>query len=373
MFGALSLSCKRKRANINAMDNEKLKEGDEITCGTPREGKKFHLWGTFALLVGIAASIALIAYNNFSAVAGAVWRVGWGLGFVVAIQILCIVLNGFAWRILFPLAQPACKKILIPARWIRDALNYLLPSAILGGEIVGVRLLVARGCDINTAGASVVADKTVEVMGLFFFALTGIIIFWEHERNPSITYWVVSGLVLISAVLAAFLLSQRWGLLKLADKAILKLAGNCAGSYGGENMSIHDLVWQMYADTRRLIFAVLSHTAVWMLGSLQIWTSLHFMGYNIGFKRAFMIESLCQVIIAAAFIMPASLGAQEAAYMSIAGLFGVPPPVGLAVSLVQRLKELIVGIPGLLLWQGFEGRRLWTLHKASRPTRKRSQ
>jgi putative membrane protein len=348
------------------MNDGNLRQGEETKCESARGGKKLRVWGTLTLLVGIAVSIALIAYSNFSAVAGAVWSVGWGLGFVVAIQILCVVLNGFAWRILFPLAQPACKKILIPARWIRDALNYLLPSAVLGGEVVGVRLLVARGCDINTAGASVVADKTLEVMGLFLFVLTGIIIFLVHERSSYITHWAISGLVVLSAVLAAFLLSQRWGLLKLMDKVILKFAGNCGGRYGGENMSIHDLVWQMYADTRRLIFAAFLHTSVWTLGSLQIWTSLHFMGYKIGLQEAFMIESLCQVIIAAAFMMPLSLGAQEAAYMSIAGLFGIPPPIGLAVSLVQRLKELIVGIPGLLLWQGFEGSRLWTLLKGKR-------
>ncbi len=347
------------------MNDEKLKQGDESTCGTAREVKKFRLWGAFALLVGIAVSIALIAYNDFYAVAGAVWKVGWGLGYIVAIQILGIVLHGFAWRILFPLAQPPCKKMLIPARWIRDALNYLLPSAVLGGEVVGVRLLVARGCDINTSSASVAADKTLEIMGLFFFASIGIIIFLEHESNAYMAHWAISGLVVLSAVIAAFLLSQRLGLLKLIDKVILKFAGNCGGRYGEENMSIHDLVWRMYGNTRRVICAGFLHTFVWTLGSLQIWTSLHFMGYKVGLQDTFMIESLCQVIVAAAFMMPLALGAQEAAYMTIAGLFGIPPAVGLAVSLIQRLKELIVGIPALVFWQGLEGRRLWTLWKGS--------
>lgn len=345
---------------------EDSRQDEAASCKTPKQGKMLRTGGVLALLAGVGISAALIAYNSFSAVAGAVWRVGWGLGFVVAIQILCIVLNGFAWRILLPSEQQACKKILIPARWIRDALNYLLPSAILGGEVVGVRLIVARGCDVNTAGASVVADKTVEVMGLFFFASTGILIFLGHERDSYITHWAMSALAVISAVLAAFLLIQRWGLLKLADKVVLKLAGNCSVGFGGEKTGIHDLVWKIYADTRRVIGAAFLHTAVWMLGALQIWTSLHFMGSKVGLQEAFMIESLCQVIIAAAFIMPLSLGAQEAAYMSIAGLFGISPPVGLAVSLVQRLKDLIVGIPGLLLWQGFESRRLWAQWKGKR-------
>ena len=69
---------------------------------------------------------------------------------------------------------------------------------------------------------------------------------------------------------------------------------------------------------------------------------------------------------AAAFIMPASLGAQEAAYMTMGMLFGISPSLGLAVSLVQRLKDVSVSIIGLLVWQAFEGRRLWEQWKNRR-------
>jgi hypothetical protein len=65
--------------------------------------------------------------------------------------------------------------------------------------------------------------------------------------------------------------------------------------------------------------------------------------------------------------MPAALGAQEAAYMTIGvWLFGIPPEAGLAISLVQRLKDVLFGIPGLLVWQGFEGSRLWTRWRGRR-------
>jgi hypothetical protein len=91
--------------------------------------------------------------------------------------------------------------------------------------------------------------------------------------------------------------------------------------------------------------------------------ALRFMGHKIGLQQAFIIESLSQTICAAAFVMPASLGAQEAAYMTIGMLLGVPPAFGLAVSLAQRLKDVSASILGLLLWQGFEGRRLWAQWK----------
>jgi hypothetical protein len=91
------------------------------------------------------------------------------------------------------------------------------------------------------------------------------------------------------------------------------------------------------------------------------------MGYRISLPEAFVIECLTQTICAAAFIMPASLGAQEAAYMTISlWLFGIPPEAGLALSLVQRLKDVLFGIPGLIAWQGFEGSRLWAQWKGRR-------
>jgi hypothetical protein len=156
-------------------------------------------------------------------------------------------------------------------------------------------------------------------------------------------------------------------LLRLADKVVKKLSVKCAGMYGSSITGIHETVWAIYADTPRLLIAAFLHVVAWVPGALQIWVASHFMGFEIGFPGAFIIESLTQVICAAAFIMPASLGAQEAAYMTIGvWLFGIPPEAGLALSLVQRLKDVLFGIPGLLVWQGFEGSRLWTLWRERR-------
>ena len=106
-----------------------------------------------------------------------------------------------------------------------------------------------------------------------------------------------------------------------------------------------------------------------MPGVIQVWLALRFMGHEITWQEAFIIESLSQMACAAAFIMPASLGAQEAAYMTMGLLFGISPPLGLAVSLVQRLKDVSVSIIGLLVWQGFEGQTpLGTMEESPKET-----
>ena len=54
--------------------------------------------------------------------------------------------------------------------------------------------------------------------------------------------------------------------------------------------------------------------------------------------------------------MPAAIGVQEWGYAVLAPLFGLSPEMGVAVSLLKRAREIVLGVPALLYWQGVEGR-----------------
>jgi len=349
--------------------DEKATPASTNNCRPARRGKTFRVGGALAFLAGVFLSAALVAYHNFSAVAEAVQRIGWGFGLIISLYFLGIALNSSAWLTLFRRESLGFIKILLALRWIREAINYLLPSAFVGGDVVGIRLLAEHGPDVSTATAVTIADKTLEAAGLFFFALAGIFILLWRGVNYGNVHWAIPGVAAIAVMLIAFLLAQRWGLLRLVDKAVSKLVGKCGGMPNSKDTSIHDKVWELYADGRRLTLATFLHVLAYMPNVIQIWLALRFMGHQIRWLEAFAIESLSQVICAAAFIMPASLGAQETAYMTIGMLLGIPPALGLAVSLVQRIKDVFVSILGLLFWQGFEGRRLWARwkHRRARP------
>jgi hypothetical protein len=78
----------------------------------------------------------------------------------------------------------------------------------------------------------------------------------------------------------------------------------------------------------------------------------------IDFDDALGIEALLSAMAAIAFLVPVNAGVQEAGYAGLGAIFGVPPEVSLAVSLVRRGRDLAVGVPVLLIWQFFEVRRL---------------
>jgi uncharacterized membrane protein YbhN (UPF0104 family) len=69
------------------------------------------------------------------------------------------------------------------------------------------------------------------------------------------------------------------------------------------------------------------------------------------------IDSLVYAARSAAFVVPNALGVQEAAYAALSSLFGIGPELGIAVSLLKRARDIVIGVPILLLWQAMEGQR----------------
>ena len=78
----------------------------------------------------------------------------------------------------------------------------------------------------------------------------------------------------------------------------------------------------------------------------------------IDFDDAMAIEALLSAAAAVAFLVPVNAGVQEAGYAGLGVVFGVPPEVSLGVSLVRRGRDIVVGVPILLLWQFIEMRQL---------------
>ena len=70
-------------------------------------------------------------------------------------------------------------------------------------------------------------------------------------------------------------------------------------------------------------------------------------------------------IRSAVFPVPGALGVQEGGYVVIGNLLGIPGDAAFALSLIARVRELILGIPGLICWQMIEARRLWRARLAT--------
>jgi uncharacterized membrane protein YbhN (UPF0104 family) len=103
----------------------------------------------------------------------------------------------------------------------------------------------------------------------------------------------------------------------------------------------------------RIVFDSYRHG---FFGAIEVWIALKFMNYPVGVMEAVAIESLGQGSRSAAFILPGGMGVQDGVLIAVCALFGVPAEVALAMALIKRVPDLILGAPALMGWQALEGR-----------------
>jgi putative membrane protein len=311
-----------------------------------------------AAIVGLALVIALIAYYGAASVLDAVAAVGWGAALVTLVRVAETSGAGLAWWLALPGVGGGLIRICMLLRWLREAINVLLPVAHVGGDLIGARLLTFWGVPGGTAGASIVVDLFAQTVTQFFFTLIGLACLVQAGGDTAIVRGVVIGLAILGPALIGFFVAQRFGGFHLLEKALLHLAKDPKWAALGGVASLNDRLQDIYRRPLGLSLCFAMHLAIWFFGVLEVWVALHFMGYPVDYRTALVIESLGQAVRGAAFVVPGAIGVQESGFIALCAVFGIPAPTAIALSLVKRLPEVALGLPGLVIWQGIEGRNL---------------
>ncbi len=314
-------------------------------------------WGVAAIGAGGAVVIAMVAWFGAQSIGVEVLAAGWVVPITAALLVLQLYLSAIAWRISLGVRKPGLSRFL-RIRWIREAVNSLLPVAQLGGNLVGIRLLVQRRVGGVLAAAGTVLDLTVEVLTQFLFTLAGFIVLAVIDADRSWAPWV--GGVLLSGALGVggFILAQHIGLMRLVELLADRLAGMFPALAFGSAEGLHRELLRLQKNPLALLKACSLHLLAWALGTIEVWLALTAMGRQPSLAEAFVIESLGMAARSAGFAVPGALGVQEGGLILVCGLFGIPPDVAIALSMIKRLRELVVGIPGLIAWQLSEGKRV---------------
>ncbi len=308
---------------------------------------------------GLALALALAGYYGFAEIAGGLGSAGWGVLAVIAFHPIQMLFSALGWQALLPSPPTTRLLTVIRLRWIREAVNNLLPVAQIGGELVGARLLRQDGVPLGAAGASVTVDLTMEMMSQIVFTLLGLALLVPDLHEPRIVLWTVGGIGLAVAVILMFISAQRFGLFHLIERGLIKLAERgTAWASLGDIAGLHRSIEALYASPARLARACSCHFISWLLGGLEVMLALHLVGVSIDWREGLIIESLGQALRAVGFAVPASLGVQEGGYVLICGLLGISPQAAIELSLLKRIREVALGVPALLVWQVVEGRRL---------------
>ena len=309
-------------------------------------------------IVGLCLSVWLLESYGVGRILDLLHHAGWlGILTVVAFHPVQILFSALGWRVIAgpTVPRPSLRTYMV-MRWIREGVNNLLPVGQIGGEFVVARLLQRSGMKLAPAIAGTVADLTMEMVTQIIFTLLGLLLLLHTVGDGGIATYVVSGLVIATLVAAGFFGSQWLGLASGIEKGLIRLGRSFGWSATANVTGLHDALIGCYRSPSRVALAALWQMVSWLLGGIEVCLALHFLGHDVGIVPGLIIESLGQALKAVGFAVPGALGVQEGGYIVICQMFGLSPEMAIALSLMKRLREVALGVPGLLAWHRAEAR-----------------
>ncbi len=310
-----------------------------------------------ALTLGLTLAVGLIAWQGLDTVLLVLAVGGWSLLLLGVYQILPIILAALGWRELLGTVRQRGLVGLTVINWIGLSVNWLLPAAQIGGDLLRARLLTQRGADGAAATASVVVDKTIQAGAQAAFSLLGLVLLLAVVGTHELVGWIGGFVVLLTGGLWIFYRLQRKSPLGAVLRGLRRIPGGSRLRAATTDGHAFDAALDgLYRQRTRLVAAVAWRMAERLAKAGEVWLALWLMGMPVSVGEALILESLTQAVRAAAFLVPAGIGVQEGGIVVIGAALGLSPDLSLALSLAKRFRELVVGLPGLLGWQIHEWR-----------------
>lgn len=313
---------------------------------------------SFALaLLGVAGATVLVGWFGFDKVSGAVLSAGpKGFALFCAWQIVVMILLGAAWRVVVPVGGTRALAIFCWGRMVRDSAAVCLPFSPIGGFVIGARAVTLHGIAWPMAAISTIVDLTAEFAAEIIFALGGLLILLGRTSDAAIMRPAEIGVAIALIATLAVLKLQR-GVASLFVRLGKRLLGQWFAGAEQDGISSVELT-AMYGDSTRLALCTSAHLLGWFGKGLGNWVAFRLLGSDLDLMGALAIEGLLHIVMATAVLIPGYAGVQEAGYVALGSVFGVPPEIALGVSLLRRARDIAIGIPILLIWQLIEVRRL---------------
>lgn len=260
------------------------------------------------------------------------------------------ILRTINWKIVFEKYERKVSFFhLFAARIAGDSISYITPSAQIGGE--PVRAMMVNSSNKEKIFASVIVDKTIEILTIIFFIIIGVAIAVTQIPMPRQHKFLFIGFVLAAILFGLFLLSkQKQGFFIWIINALEKIKFKFIEKNISKIKEIDNYISDFYRNNRKKFFIVfILYSLVFLFWTTEIYLALLFIdAEGANFLKSFLILTLGSLVILLPTI-PGSLGIYEITYVAIFILLGIGADVGMTLTMIRRILVLIwVGV-GLLV------------------------
>ena len=328
-------------------------------------------------VVGIVAVVAMILTFDVSFVE--LWqhlcKAGYWLIPILGIWFLVYGLNAWAWQSIISYNTEENTKKVSFWRIYRltitgYALNYATPVGGLGGEPYRI-LELSKDVSRQHAASSVILYAMMHFFAHFWFWFSSIFIYLglaavgDLPINTAIA--TVLGIIIVFCLIAFWIFSR--GYRKGLVVGALRLIGRIPGLKGWSSRfleshaeSLHNIDTQiasLYAEDKRAFYRSLlleylsrivqSSEVFFMLLLFGIDCGGGFTGLTLTYLHSILIVSFTTLFANLIGFLPMQLGVQEGGFVLSIAALGLSAALGIFVSIICRVREIIWIVIGILL------------------------
>ena len=256
----------------------------------------------------------------------------------------------------------ACSAFQVPYRdvlWIRisgEAVRVLTSTGPLLAEPAKAWLLKRRGLALHQAFASTLSEilfYNLSAVALAAGGLAGLALQFPLEPSMRASVWgvvlLLSGILLVAVVAFARRSFLFHSILKRLSRRPW-LSSRVTPHLERVRQMEEILFKVVYDRPARFLMVVALQAAAHLLLILEVYWVLAVLGNPPPLLFPLLIETASKFISLLFLFVPLQLGVAEGAYAFVLTLLGLPAAVGVTLSLVRRLRSLLVTGVGLLCW-----------------------
>ena len=288
---------------------------------------------------------------------------GTGWLFVLIYPFMC-AFDVAGWQLLFEAEAGRIKFGRLSAvRLAGEAVNNITPFIDIGGEFLKVSLVMDRlGVTRRTAVASVVVARSLLFFSEIVFWMLGLsLAYFFLPVNPAWNAAIAATLVLSMGLGSLLIATQRRGFFLSAIRALERF-GLGPAVLEKFHMTLREVdqeIAAFYAKRQRpLVLSFFLHLGGWAAGSVETYILFYILGSPISWTQAFDVEALLQMLRTASFFIPGNLGAQEAGLGLMAKWAGASLSLGVGISLLKRLRQLVWTAVGFAVWGFYQSKKI---------------
>jgi uncharacterized protein (TIRG00374 family) len=307
---------------------------------------------TVIILLALGFYIWFLKRFGLSQVLHYVRLAGVGLVLAIVLESAARFMNTLGWRVTI-VNYP--KKLsfgeLFIARISGEAIDYITPSAQLGGQFV-MAMMVRRKLIMAAGLATVIVASLAEAMGQIGFISGALLVSVPFETRIHHLIWLMIAGLLIAIGLACgfFFIQVRrpfHHLWRIAARLEVRQLANPEIVAAADDADRRLISFYQHHKWRLLISSG-CYLVAWSLGLVEIFIYLKFLGQHASWMIALMVEALGLLIERATFLIPGKLVSQEGGKALILSLLGYSADAGFAIGLLRRIKEMVWVLFGLV-------------------------